>query len=94
MLSVERHQQILEQILSRKSVRVNELSDILDVSVATIRRDLSQMEERGLIQRVHGGAIYIEDPEEPPILHRKTKQSEAKHRIGSAAAVDMGLPQT
>jgi len=86
MLSVERHQQILEQVLSRKSVRVNELSDILDVSVATIRRDLSQMEERGLIQRVHGGAIYIEDPEEPPILHRKTKQSEAKHRIGSAAA--------
>jgi DeoR/GlpR family transcriptional regulator of sugar metabolism len=86
MLSVERHQQILEQVLSRRSVRVNELSDFLDVSVATIRRDLSQMEERGLIQRVHGGAIPIEDLEEPPILQRKSKQSEAKHLIGIAAA--------
>lgn len=86
MLSVERHQQILEKVLSRKSVRVNELSDILDVSVATIRRDLSQMEERGLIQRVHGGAIPVEDSEEPPILHRKSKQYEAKQRIGIAAA--------
>ena len=86
MLSVERHQQILEQVLSRKSVRVNELSDILDVSVATIRRDLSQMEEKGLILRVHGGAIPAEDPEEPPILHRKSKNAEYKQRIGKAAA--------
>jgi DeoR family transcriptional regulator of aga operon len=86
MLSVERHQQILEHILNKKSVRVNELSDILDVSVATIRRDLSQMEEKGLIQRVHGGAIPIVDPEEPPILQRKSKQAEAKRRIGIAAA--------
>jgi DeoR/GlpR family transcriptional regulator of sugar metabolism len=86
MLSVERHQQILDRILSEKSVRVNELSDILDVSIATIRRDLSLMEEKGLIQRVHGGAIYIEDPEESPIMSRKHKQAEAKRRIGKAAA--------
>jgi DeoR/GlpR family transcriptional regulator of sugar metabolism len=59
---------------------------MLDVSVATIRRDLSQMEEKGLIQRVHGGAISIEDPEEPPILNRKNEQPEAKRRIGIAAA--------
>jgi DeoR/GlpR family transcriptional regulator of sugar metabolism len=86
MLSVERHQQILEQVLSKKSVRVNDLSDFLDVSVATIRRDLSQMEEKGLIQRVHGGAILVEDAEEPPILQRKSKQAEFKRRIGIAAA--------
>ena len=85
MMSVERHQQILEQILSRKSVRVNELSEILDVGVAKIRHELSQMEERGLIQRMHRGAIPVEGSEEPPILHRKSKQSEAKKRIGNAA---------
>jgi len=85
MLSV-RHQQIIEHVLSKKSVRVNELSDIFNVSLATIRRDLSQIEEQGLIQRVHGGAILIEDVDEPPILNRKNKQSEAKRRIGSAAA--------
>src|SRR5512139_2618864 len=85
MLNV-RHQQIIEHVLSKKSVRVVELSDIFNVSLATIRRDLSQIEEKGLIQRVHGGAVLIEDIEEPPILNRKYKQSEAKRRIGSAAA--------
>jgi DeoR/GlpR family transcriptional regulator of sugar metabolism len=85
MLSV-RHQQIIEHVLSKKSVRVDELSDMFNVSLATIRRDLSQIEEKGLIQRVHGGAVLIEDSEEPPILNRKYKQAEAKRRIGSAAA--------
>jgi DeoR/GlpR family transcriptional regulator of sugar metabolism len=50
IMGVERHQQILEQVLNRKSVRVNALSDILYASIATIRRDLSQMEERDLFQ--------------------------------------------
>lgn len=85
MLSV-RHQQIIEHVLSKKSVRVDELSDLFNVSLATIRRDLSQIEEKGLIQRVHGGAVLIEDSEEPPILNRKYKQAEVKRRIGSAAA--------
>jgi DeoR/GlpR family transcriptional regulator of sugar metabolism len=85
-MSSVRHQQIFEHVLSKKSVRVDELSDIFNVSLATIRRDLSQIEEQGLIQRVHGGAVLIEGSEEPPILTRNKKQSEAKHRIGSAAA--------
>jgi DeoR/GlpR family transcriptional regulator of sugar metabolism len=85
MLSVRR-QQIIEHVLSKKSVRVDELSDIFNVSLATIRRDLNEIEEKGLIQRVHGGALLVEDSEEPPILNRKNKQSEAKRRIGSAAA--------
>jgi DeoR family transcriptional regulator of aga operon len=85
-MSIERHTQILEQVLNTKSVRVNELNEMLDVSVATIRRDLSQMEERGPIQRVHGGAIPVENSAEPPILRRKSKQSQAKQRIGNFAA--------
>ncbi len=84
MLSVERHQQILEQILNKRSVRVNELSDKLDVSVATIRRDLSQMEEKGLIQRVHGGAIPIEDLRRASHLatQKQAGRSQAPYRNG------------
>ena len=86
MLREERKQQILDYIIVQKSVQVNELSSILNVSVATIRRDLSEMEEEGLVRRVHGGAVSLDGFGEPPILQRKNKQSEDKRRIGEAAA--------
>ena len=56
MLSIERHEQILQILMEKKSVTVGELSKTMFVSDATIRRDLSQMEKEGLIKRSHGGA--------------------------------------
>ena len=49
MLSIERHEQILQILMEKKSVTVGELSKTMFVSDATIRRDLSQMEKEGLI---------------------------------------------
>jgi DeoR/GlpR family transcriptional regulator of sugar metabolism len=86
MLREDRKQQILDYITAQKSAQVKELSNILNVSVATIRRDLSEMEEEGLLRRVHGGAVSLDGFGEPPILQRKNNQSEEKHRIGEAAA--------
>jgi DeoR family fructose operon transcriptional repressor len=43
-------------INNQGSVTVTELKDVLNVSEATIRRDLSYLAERGLINKVHGGA--------------------------------------
>lgn len=47
MLSIERHEQILQILMEKKSVTVGELSKTMFVSDATIRRDLSQMEKEG-----------------------------------------------
>ena len=53
----ERKEKILD-ILNRKGkVRVNELSRLFDVSEVTIRLDLSDLEESGLLSRVYGGAV-------------------------------------
>ncbi|AIQ52157.1 DeoR/GlpR family DNA-binding transcription regulator [Paenibacillus sp. FSL R7-0331] len=57
---VRRHEMIMEVLLNRKNVTVNELSDKLQVTGKTIREDLSRLEEQGLVQRVHGGAVLAQ----------------------------------
>ncbi len=51
-----RHTQILEMITDKKKVEVTELSAAFNVSQVTIRKDLIQLEEKGLIKREHGFA--------------------------------------
>lgn len=57
MLAFERHNKIIELLYKNKKVTTNELMDILDVSVCTIRNDLNKLEKDGLLKRIHGGAI-------------------------------------
>ncbi|WP_151734952.1 DeoR/GlpR family DNA-binding transcription regulator [Paenibacillus tengchongensis] len=60
MNPVRRHEMIMEVLLNRKEVTVNELSEQLQVTGKTIREDLSRLEEQGLLQRVHGGAMLAQ----------------------------------
>ena len=62
MTSDERKQQISKMIQTSGSVKVNELSQIFNVSEVTIRTDLADMESKGLLSRIHGGAIYSYKP--------------------------------
>lgn len=55
----ERHQAILEIITHKKKVSVNELSQLTNVSVVTIRHDLSQLEQQNYIKRSHGFAELL-----------------------------------
>ncbi len=57
MLKEERFAHILDSLKKRESVYINELVDELQVSDDTIRRDLGEMDEKGLITKVRGGAI-------------------------------------
>ncbi|MBP0955886.1 MAG: DeoR/GlpR transcriptional regulator [Oscillospiraceae bacterium] len=61
MLTEERHSIILEQVKQNKSVTLTELCELLGASESTIRRDLTALDERGLIKKVHGGAISTDD---------------------------------
>ena len=90
MLDTERRQQLVQLVEQRNSLTVAELSVHFRVSPATIRRDLSQLSQRGMIERAHGGAarrvrMATEMPE-PPLIHRAAIQAEEKRRIGKAAA--------
>ncbi|MFD2611699.1 DeoR/GlpR family DNA-binding transcription regulator [Paenibacillus gansuensis] len=57
MNSVRRYEAIMEQLLSKREVTVAELSEQLQVTGKTIREDLAKLEEKGLLHRVHGGAL-------------------------------------
>ena len=60
MLYNERAELILKQLQLQSTVKVTELSQLLQVSVDTIRRDLKSMEQDGLIRCVRGGACLPE----------------------------------
>lgn len=56
MLTEERQQMIAHYVDEHQICRVTELCRLTSTSESTIRRDLSEMEDRGLLKRVHGGA--------------------------------------
>ena len=83
----ERQDVILNLISRTGSVSINELVDHLNVSDMTVRRDLDELENRGLLWRVHGGAIDSRGRSyEPPLQSRNTVNRDLKERIGKAAA--------
>jgi DeoR family fructose operon transcriptional repressor len=57
MFSIERKSEILRLIEEHGRVDVNDLSILFATSRETIRRDLREMEEGGLLKRTHGGAV-------------------------------------
>jgi DeoR/GlpR family transcriptional regulator of sugar metabolism len=58
----ERHRHILDTLRAARQVDVAELAERLDVSTMTIRRDLAELDESGLLHRVHGGAVTRRAP--------------------------------
>lgn len=59
----ERHKLIVDMVNENKSVSVKQLADAFDVSLATIRKDLTTLDEAGNLHRTHGGAVAIEQDE-------------------------------
>lgn len=87
MISIERRKHILELVDKESSVSVSKLSALLDVSEATIRRDLRILSSEGLLRRVHGGAISTEKRKyEHSCALRSHANVKQKTAIGLAAA--------
>jgi DeoR/GlpR family transcriptional regulator of sugar metabolism len=87
MLKSTRHARIRQLVDANGHVTVQQLNRLLDVSEATIRRDLEELSQIGLVHRTHGGALKIEQSDrEPPILLRQGEYRAEKRRIGRAAA--------
>ena len=86
MYAPERQQAILGHARSVGRVDVNMLAESYDVTPETIRRDLNELERRGLLRRVHGGAIPVERfGLELPVAQRTSRNAEHKERIAKAA---------
>jgi DeoR/GlpR family transcriptional regulator of sugar metabolism len=65
MLADRRHELILRVLRAEGPASVAKLADALVVSQATIRRDLIQLDEDGLLRRVYGGAAPLADVDDP-----------------------------
>ncbi len=61
MLTEERHSIILDTVSKKKSASLGELCELLNTSESTVRRDLSLLDEKGLLIKVRGGAIAVTD---------------------------------
>jgi len=84
-----RRQQIATYIESNKEIKVDALSEMFGVSVATIRRDLNELARLGILNRVHGGAIkseYIQLFGFAAFQLKEDLQREEKIAIGRYAA--------
>ncbi len=77
---------ILEEISSDGTVEVADLAGRLDVSAATIRRDLERLEEQRLLTRTHGGAVSHGVLYELPLRYKSARHHEEKRRIARAVA--------
>ena len=89
MLTQERYQSILSIINERNAVTVAELSQMLDTSESTIRRDLNALDELGKINKVFGGATAITQTEgvvEDNVVTRERLMSEEKTEIAKYCA--------
>ena len=85
--SIERQEELCRFVELHQRATVAEIAEHFAVSVATVRRDLESLEERGEIQRFHGGAMAVRQaPPELPALQRQNEQPDEKKRIGRAAA--------
>lgn len=85
-LATERLDRLREILRDRRVVRVDDLGRQLDVSPATVRRDLLALERDGVVRRVHGGAVSAAGRlEEPPFDDKESIAPEEKRRIARAA---------
>ncbi len=98
MLPEQRRARVAQLVRARGAMRVSEISDELDVSPMTIRRDLELLDRDGVVHRVHGGATVgsgggdtheSDGPppvsEEPAFQVKKRLEAAAKRAIARAA---------
>jgi len=85
MLTTHRKQQILSLLKRNGQVIAKEVSQSMGVSEDTIRRDLRELAQEGLLQRVHGGALPA-SPAVADFAGRELLTPDGKVAIGRAAA--------
>jgi DeoR family transcriptional regulator, aga operon transcriptional repressor len=92
MKAPNRADQILKELRQKGSVSLDELIAGLGASPASVRRDLTKLEAKGLVRRTHGGAILVEPLLYEPFRYdslfqnREQHRTQEKRRIGLAAA--------
>ena len=87
MTAEQRKQKILELLKENDTVRVTNLSRLFGVSEVTVRTYLEDMEKKGLLSRIHGGAVSSYKPYYSMNLNQRLEANQkAKVAIASRVA--------
>ncbi len=87
LIPAQRRDRIQEYLAVNRIARTVDLCDLLEASEATVRRDLEWLEQEGILERTHGGAILSQRVIfEPGYQQRAQANPEAKRSIGALAA--------
>ena len=87
MNKTERHQKILNLLISKERIEINELCEMFHIVPMTARRDLKELEEQGKLIRTHGGAALPPEKEDVnlPFFQRTKINSAQKLAIAAKA---------
>lgn len=89
MLAEERFALILNLLAEKRSATVQELCETLNASESTIRRDLTELDRQGRLNKVHGGATLPDGQflaDEPTMAAKESLAVAQKRTIAQAAA--------
>lgn len=91
LLAKNRRDEVLRLLAENRSLGTQALADLLGISPITVRRDLQSLEEEGLIERVHGGAVLRQSAEpvaidEPPFQDKVGRMAAEKQAMARYAA--------
>lgn len=85
MFAQERREQIIKQLRIKKRMEVRQLEEIFQVSGATLRTDLRELEKEGKLLRTHGGAMLLENDLQKEDILSGRKNIEQKKFIAQTA---------
>jgi len=92
LIPAQRRAFMLEHIRKRGGASIQELSEAIGISLSTVRRDLEHLEERGYLERSHGGALIqkqLQSTFEPEAAITAEFDRLEKESIGLAAAATL-----
>ncbi len=87
-IPAERQKKMIEYVEAKTSAQIHELAAYFQVSEATVRRDLDELDQQGALRRTHGGAIKMERSTsyEQQYSEKMILMTEEKRRIAARAA--------
>ncbi|QLB18129.1 HTH-type transcriptional regulator UlaR [Mannheimia granulomatis] len=81
-----RHKELLHLLEERKALSTADIMQLLNISPATARRDISKLDEQGKLKKVRNGAEVVTPPQKN-YSSKKTNNADEKKRIAEAASL-------
>lgn len=87
MLKEERHSIIINLLNERGVIKVSDITDIINVTEMTVRRDLQELDKKGLLKRIHGGAQLNESIIEKELSHNEKQNMNIDAKVDIAKKI-------